>query len=127
MDFWFLSISSFTSIIVIVNLKLYSTERFFNWINFLGFLGLSMALYVIVQWISNYLDIFVAYKTVLMVYQSPTYYFTVILCVLFVYVFDQGVIRVNVYRNRLEQFRILKGFPFPQNDMPDQGILSLEE
>ena len=48
-DLWFLSITSFTSIVIMVNLKLYTYERVFNWISFLGFIVFSIGLYIIVQ------------------------------------------------------------------------------
>jgi len=89
--FWLVSISSFTSVIFIVNLKLYTFHRFFTWINIFGFLVLSIGFYIIVKLISNYLELFLTVDSITQLYRMPAYYFTVLACVLLAYVIDHFI------------------------------------
>jgi len=107
-DIWFHSITSVTAIIIIVNLKLYSIQRFFNWISALGFIVLSIGLYILIQWLSNYMTLFVAYKTVGTLYKSPLYYLTVICMVLLCFSIDHfiQVFQFHVFQNTSDFCRI---------------------
>eukprot|EP00826_Nyctotherus_ovalis_P004056 TRINITY_DN1083_c0_g2_i2.p1 TRINITY_DN1083_c0_g2~~TRINITY_DN1083_c0_g2_i2.p1 ORF type:complete len:596 (+),score=158.08 TRINITY_DN1083_c0_g2_i2:185-1972(+) len=89
--FWLVSLSSFTSVIFVVNFKLYTIHRFFAWINIVGFLVLSIGLYLIVQWISNSLELFLTIDSVIEVYKTPAYYFTVLACILLAYAIDHFI------------------------------------
>jgi len=90
-DLWVFSIISFTTIIIIVNIKLYTIQRFFTWLNVFSFFILSLGLYIAVQWISNYFSVFVIYKTVRSVYESPIYYLSILVCCAFVFVLDHFI------------------------------------
>eukprot|EP00826_Nyctotherus_ovalis_P004059 TRINITY_DN1083_c0_g5_i2.p1 TRINITY_DN1083_c0_g5~~TRINITY_DN1083_c0_g5_i2.p1 ORF type:complete len:1166 (+),score=321.79 TRINITY_DN1083_c0_g5_i2:252-3749(+) len=90
-DMWFFSITSFSSVIVIVTLKLYTTERLFNWISLFGFLVCSFGLYILVQWASHLSSFFVSYNTIGTVYKSPQYYLSVLLCSLLAFVIDHFI------------------------------------
>ena len=89
--FWLVSISTFTSLIFIVNIKLYTISRFFAWINVIGFVVFSIGLYLIVQWLSNYLEMFLTVDSIMQAYKTPVYYFTVLTCILLASVFDHFI------------------------------------
>eukprot|EP01022_Parablepharisma_sp_SALTPOND_P033355 TRINITY_DN88560_c0_g1_i1.p1 TRINITY_DN88560_c0_g1~~TRINITY_DN88560_c0_g1_i1.p1 ORF type:complete len:1431 (-),score=165.41 TRINITY_DN88560_c0_g1_i1:96-4388(-) len=90
-DMWVSSLVSFTAIIIIVNLKLYTIERFFNWVNIFSYLALSLGLYIAVQWISNYFNEFLVYNTIETLYESPLYYLTVLLCCALTFALDHFI------------------------------------
>eukprot|EP00826_Nyctotherus_ovalis_P052695 TRINITY_DN673_c0_g1_i10.p1 TRINITY_DN673_c0_g1~~TRINITY_DN673_c0_g1_i10.p1 ORF type:complete len:612 (+),score=189.03 TRINITY_DN673_c0_g1_i10:483-2318(+) len=90
-DMWFMSITSFTSVIVIVTLKMFTFERLFNWISGFGFVVISFGLYIAVQWISHASTFFVSYNTVGTVYKSPLYYACVVLCALLTFTIDHFI------------------------------------
>ena len=124
-DLWFHSITSFTSIIIIVNLKLYSTERIFTWVSLLGFFALSVGFYVAVQWASNSMTLFVSYNTVIMIYQSWSYYFCVILCVLLTFAFDHfiQVWSFHIEQNTSDFCRLWARHYDPSNDSLNKACM----
>ena len=88
---WVFSVTSFTCVIGIVNMKLFTIHRFFTWINALSILLLSLGIYIVVQWLSNYIYPFVTIGSVLIEYQSASYYLSVTLCVLITFVTDHFI------------------------------------
>ncbi len=116
-NMWFVSITSFTAVIVIVDLKLYTIQRFFNWLSFLGFFALSLGLYLAAQWASNGLSLFKSYHTVNTLYHSPMYYLSVLLCVALVFTFDHfiQVWNFHIVRNTSDLCRMWSVFCDPVN------------
>jgi phospholipid-transporting ATPase len=90
-DMWFVSITSFTSIILIVTLKMFTFERLFNWISLFGFVVISFGLYIAVQWLSYTFSFFVSYNTIKTVYSSPLHWACVILCALLTFTIDHFI------------------------------------
>jgi len=90
-NLWIYSVTSFTCVVVIVNVKLYTTMRYFTWINVLSIAGLSIGIYIIAQWISNYVSMFTTINSILIAYKSPIYFFIIILCVMLVAVIDHFI------------------------------------
>ncbi len=90
-EFWFLSLTSFTAVIFIVNLKLLTTERFFTWINVLGFLAMSFCSYAAVQLVSNYMSLFFVKSSVMKVYKSVMYYMAIIVCGFITFTIDHFI------------------------------------
>ncbi len=126
-NMWFLSITSFTAVIIIVNLKLYTTERIFNWVSFLGFFIISLGLYIAVEWISNYLSLFVSYRTVKMIYTSPQYYLCVLLCVALAFTIDHFVQIWNfhVVQDTSDMCRLWSTFYDPTNTQQNRACVKM--
>lgn len=53
-DIWSFSVTSFTAVIFIVNLKLMVQERYFTWINLFSVFVLSFGVYFTYIWATNY-------------------------------------------------------------------------
>eukprot|EP00826_Nyctotherus_ovalis_P052696 TRINITY_DN673_c0_g1_i2.p1 TRINITY_DN673_c0_g1~~TRINITY_DN673_c0_g1_i2.p1 ORF type:complete len:974 (-),score=267.29 TRINITY_DN673_c0_g1_i2:180-2690(-) len=98
--FWLVSLTTFTSLIFIVNIKLYTISRFFAWINIFAFLVLSIGLYLLVQWLSNYLELFLTVGSVMEAYKTPAYYLSVLTCVLLAGVVDHFIGAWSFHVNR---------------------------
>jgi magnesium-transporting ATPase (P-type) len=94
-DMWFLSVTSFTSIIIMVNLKLFTTERNFNYLNVISFVILSIGFYIGIEWASDVMTSFNTDYTITILYRSPVYYLTILLCCCLEFTIDHFV---QVYR-----------------------------
>jgi len=57
-DFWMMSITIFTCVIFVVNLKIALTTQYWTWIFFLSILLTSLIPYFIIVVISGYWEIF---------------------------------------------------------------------
>lgn len=80
-DFWSLSCTSFTALMIIVTLKLMVFERYFNWINMISIFVFSLGVYYAYSWIANYLDFSLTQYSIPTIYNSPHFYLITILCV----------------------------------------------
>lgn len=80
-DLWIFSITSFTSIIFIVNLKLMVQMKYFTRQNFVAIIVLSIGIYYAFMWVCNYLTASNTYATILEMHLSPLYYLAIGLCV----------------------------------------------
>lgn len=76
---WLISISAFTSVIIIVNLRLMLTHRWLTLLNLLTILILSVCLFYVYTWFSNYMDYSYTYQTSKMLHETPLFYLTVFL------------------------------------------------
>ena len=85
---WTFSVSSFTSVIFIVTIRLMVTSRYFTWINLVCIFLLSLGIYFVYIWGSNYTGFSATYQSIQMIFASPQYYLSVLLCVFFCYAID---------------------------------------
>lgn len=79
-DLWLVSITRFTAIIVIVNMRLMVTSRWFNGFNLACIFLLSMLLYYAYTWVADSLSYSKTYKTSQTLHESPLFYLVVLLC-----------------------------------------------
>ena len=85
---WTFSVSSFTSVIFIVTLRLMITARYFTWLNLFCIFVMSWGIYFMYVWISNYVGFSGTYQSIPMIFSSPNYYLSVFVCVMFCYLID---------------------------------------
>jgi phospholipid-translocating ATPase len=109
-DFWIFSISMFTSIVFIANMKLAIITQNWTILNWIALLGTSLATYFIYIWISDNLPIDIA-DTAVILFISPSFYLCLFICVLpffsfqlFYYSFiSPRPALINILRNLLEK------------------------
>jgi Phospholipid-translocating P-type ATPase C-terminal len=87
-DMWAFSVSSFTAVIFIVTFRLMITSRYFTWLNLFCIFFLSLGIYFLYVWASNYTGFSATYLSIPMIFSSPHYYLTVFLCVMLCYLLD---------------------------------------
>jgi hypothetical protein len=85
---WAFSVSSFSAVIFIVTLRLMLTSRYFTWLNLFCIFIMSLGVYFVYVWASNYTGFSATYQSIPMIFQSPHYYLTVFVCVMFCYLVD---------------------------------------
>lgn len=78
---WIIGITSFTSIIIIVNMRLLITHRWLNFFNLLAIFVLSILLYYAYTWVANYMTYSYTYHTSVILHSTPLFYLSVLLCV----------------------------------------------
>jgi len=64
------------------------TSRYFTWLNLFCIFFMSLGVYFIYVWGSNYTGFSQTYQSIPMIFQSPHYYLTVFVCVMFCYLID---------------------------------------
>ena len=106
-DMWGFSMCMFFSVMIVVTIKLMSTGRLFNIINFIAIFLLSLSLYYGYSWISNYMNFSKTLLTSEELHESPIFYLTIFLCSGTVLVFELFVetIRVNLMGSPAELTR----------------------
>ena len=87
-DIWTFSVCSFTSIIIIVTLKLMVYSRFYTFFNIFSIVILSVGVYFLCIWVTNYMIFSNTYLSMEFLWGSPVFYLTVFLLAFGCYVFD---------------------------------------
>ena len=97
-DMWMIGITRFTWIILITNLRLIITTRWFTWITFCNIFLLSIFLYYGYTWFANYMSYSKTYGTSATMHTSPLFYLSIILWVGAAFVIDLFIetIKVNL-------------------------------
>lgn len=85
---WAFSVSSFTAVIFIVTFRLMLTSRYFTWLNLFCIFFMSLGIYFVYVWASNYTGFSATYQSIQMIFQSPHYYLSVFVCVKLCYLID---------------------------------------
>ena len=70
-DMWSFSVTSFTAVILVVTFKLMLWERYFTWINLFSIFVLSLMIYFLYIWASNYTGFSSTYLSMEMIFASP--------------------------------------------------------
>ena len=86
-DLWFVSVTSFTSIIIIVNMRLFLFQKYHTLANFLFLFICSFGLYFAYIWISNIIPDDVI-NLAIVLFSSPIFYLTVLLTSTFTFIID---------------------------------------
>ncbi len=90
-DLWSFSVTSFTCVIMIVTLKLMINSKYMTWINLVSIFFLSLGIYFIYVWASNYTGFSLTYMSIPTIWSSAHFYLTVIVCVTFCYIIDMFI------------------------------------
>eukprot|EP00826_Nyctotherus_ovalis_P004058 TRINITY_DN1083_c0_g3_i2.p1 TRINITY_DN1083_c0_g3~~TRINITY_DN1083_c0_g3_i2.p1 ORF type:complete len:518 (+),score=176.62 TRINITY_DN1083_c0_g3_i2:25-1554(+) len=98
-DYCIFNLISMTTTVIVVTLKLFNYERFFNWVNLLGFAIFGFGLYILIQWISQFSSIFKVYRSIKTLYSSPIYYLSVLVCCCLIYAVDHFIAVWNFHVN----------------------------
>jgi phospholipid-transporting ATPase len=98
-DYCIFGLISMTTTVIVVTLKLFNFERFFSWINIIGFAIFGFGLYIIVQWSSQFSSIFKVYRSIKTLYSSPVYYLSVLVCCCLIYSVDHFIAVWNFHVN----------------------------
>lgn len=77
-DFWFSSVTNFTTIIFICNIKLWQLTNVYSWLNIFAYWG-SFLIYFVLAWIVQTNHTFKSYNTHITIYASPPFYLIVLL------------------------------------------------
>lgn len=77
-SFWIIGITSFTSVILAVNIRIILTHRWMNYLNILAIFVLSLLLYYVYTWIANYMSYSKTYLSSETMHTSPLFYLSVI-------------------------------------------------
>ena len=80
-DLWFLSITMYTIIILVVDTKIIFFTRFHTWCSFLSVFVFSIGIYIVYFFVADMIDVFIIYKTALALITSPIFYLNVVLLV----------------------------------------------
>lgn len=88
---WAFSITSFTAIIFLVNLKLMVQMKYFTTWNFITIIVLSVGIYYAFMWACNYIVLSWTYASIMQMHQSHIYYLTIGLCVALCFIVDLGI------------------------------------
>jgi phospholipid-translocating P-type ATPase (flippase) len=94
-DIWSFSISSFTCIIIIVNLKLALNTRLWNVFHFIAIFGLSIAIYIVFILIYDLFTYTSSFRTVYTLIGTYYYYLSIICTIFLVCVLDLGLTFAN--------------------------------
>lgn len=88
MDLWYLSITVYTVIIFIVDIKILFFTKFFTICSITSVLLFSIGIYLIYFFVADFISVFYIYKTALAIITSPIFYCYVILIIGLAIVFD---------------------------------------
>jgi phospholipid-transporting ATPase len=91
-SFWLVGLTVYTAVILVVTFKLASHTRFWSVILFITITVLSVGLYVLYMWISNWALSNYVEGTTYIAYTSGNYYFIVLFCICMILFVDGAVI-----------------------------------
>jgi len=108
-DMWYLSITLYTAIFLIVDFKLALETRYWIWLSFLCFWIFSIGVYICFQWAYNSVSDEKATWTIPMLYNTSYYYLTVIICLGICFIFELLLIVIGreIHLNLAEYLRYL--------------------
>ncbi len=81
MDIWWLSITIYTVIIVVVDIKIMFFTRFFTTYSILSIFVFSFGLYILYFFVADLIEVFFIYKTAMSIITSPIFYLTILLMI----------------------------------------------
>lgn len=95
---WAISITSFTAVIIIVNIRILVTHRWLNVLNLIAIFLLSMGLYYLYHWVANFMTYSKTYMTSQVLHESPLFYLSILLNVGICLLIDLAIetVRVNL-------------------------------
>ena len=87
-DLWFLSITVYTVIILVVDIKILFFTRYFTSYSILSIFVFSIGIYIVYFFVADFINVFFVYKTALAILSSPLFYLTVLLMMGTAIIFD---------------------------------------
>jgi steroid 5-alpha reductase family enzyme len=98
LDMWAMSVTMFTSVIIVVNLRILITHRLLNILNLLAIFLMSLGLYYSYKWVAHSMNYNYTYMTIAALHSSPLYYLSIFLCTTIAYCIDICIetIKVNM-------------------------------
>lgn len=100
-DIWSMSISLFTSIVVLVNLKLALNTQYWTIITWTSLLITSVGAYFVYVLVANEMKMFVIYQTASTLLASPIYYVSVCFSVLSAFTVDLLIFSIKTSEENL--------------------------
>lgn len=91
-DLWYLSILNYTTVVLVVDLKLGMYTRTWTFLNWFSIIVLSVFIYLAFTFTGEYLNFFNSNHTVMTLYQSPHFYLLQFFFLVLVYLYDQIVL-----------------------------------
>jgi magnesium-transporting ATPase (P-type) len=88
-DMWFVSILNYTTIVLVVDLKLGMHTKTWTWMNWFSLLVLSLTIYFAYTFVGDVLTFFNSNRTVAIMYTSPHYWLLQGLFVVGAFLYDQ--------------------------------------
>lgn len=90
-DIWTFSVTHFTCIIIVLNLRLIITSKALNAWNLVGIYVTSIGLYLTYAWFSNYMTYSLTYLSFEVIWSSPQFWLILIMSVGSCYITDRAV------------------------------------
>ena len=81
MDLWFLSITLYTVVLFVVDIKIMFFTRFFTTFSLLSVFVFSFGIYIIYFFVADMINVFFIYRTAIAVISSPVFYLTCLLMI----------------------------------------------
>lgn len=95
---WLMGLTVFSAAIVVVTFKLSTHTKFWSVFLFVAVSLLSVFLYVVYMWISNYKLSYHIVGTTFIAWTTAECYFVVLLCLVFVLTIDGVVLAIDYHR-----------------------------
>lgn len=92
MDLWWFSITIFTIIIFVVDIKILFFTKFFTWMSFFSVFIFSIGIYIAYFFIADMIPSFVIFRTVYALITSPIFYFNLYLIIGISILFDMFIL-----------------------------------
>lgn len=81
MNLWWLSITVYTTVIFVVDIKILFFTKFFTWFMVISVFLFSIGIYFVYFFVADYFNIFLIYKTAQALIESPIFYLNLILLI----------------------------------------------
>ena len=94
-NLWWISITIFTVIIFVVDIKILFFTKFFTVCSFLSVFIFSIVLYIIYFFVADFINVFYIYKTAKAICFSPIFYLTLILMIGAAIMFDLFILVIE--------------------------------
>lgn len=90
-DLWTSSLTTFTALVIVVNLNLVMRIQYFTWWHFAGFAVFSIASYFGFMWFTNYVEFGWTQYSVIECFKSPLFYLAVGFAVATCFIIDLSI------------------------------------
>lgn len=100
-DIWMMSISLYTSIIILVSLKLALNTQYWTMLTWIGLIITSLGAYFVYISVSNVIPLFIVYQTATQLVKSPLFYLSVSFSVLSVFMVDLVIFSLKISKDNL--------------------------
>jgi magnesium-transporting ATPase (P-type) len=95
-EMWTFSVTSFTAMMFVINLKLIVESRYFTYLNAIAIFPAALLLYIAFMWASNYLEFMKTEAAIVELHSSSGFYLTVLVCVVLAFAIDFSIMAYRV-------------------------------